>query len=300
MSLTLVDKFEAVQVTASDNLPAEDIEFCTQQTEALQFALNQIEWWNQMFHCYKDLNPNPAYSIREGYSDRYELSTEKNFYRGDDSGWAIRYEQFHYTPDYDIVHCQKLRTKAKNAFVHRIYKYFEEKYKVELDTPEFKNQKAIEDYKPCYKSIIEDIRKQLGGTLDFRSIAIRRHIDLFRAEIYSTKNVTLNGKAMTIDNYQHYDFHYSEPTYRIDRWNTNIQALSNAISIFESDEVIDRFIGSHFLDTDINFGKEWHVLNCQKLEGITFYKNRKVKLKFKSPAYAKEFYDLFELGTISR
>jgi hypothetical protein len=294
--MDLVAKFAKVKVAASSLLPEEDISFCEWQQDSCKESIRKLQVMGQRLQMLHDMDPNPGYSLESGYRDDIPRVSEQFRHYRSDTTYATSYKHFEFTPLYGIVYIQKGIRAAKSAFIHRIYKYFENKYSISVDEREMKDHEYSK-YVPDYKPIVDDIRKQLGGTLDFRSIAVKRHFDLFRDQIYWRNSVVLDKKYMHINNYFYFGNRYSvNSSYQLNEAKP-MKRLSVAVSIFERNEVIEDFLGSHFYG-DIDPGKEMHVLNSEKVEGITFYKNSKIKIKFKTAVDAKAFYDFFEIGTI--
>lgn len=290
---TLLEKFDAIELRTEDLIPKEDAEWCAREQEDLQSTLKQLSNIRKAFMLMLEQSNNTAFSWDDWRKDSTyweESHVSKDFKIRKDMKEGHRFfDQFKWFPGYGLRDVDKLENAAKRAFIKEIQHYFMGKYLLEFTElePEYKEL----DNWLNYMDILEYI-KTAAGSLDFRSGAVQQVVDKFKAHFqWKTPNLandTINfekaiwwprGGDYTLSRHYGVDF---------------INDLDAAVAVFELEEVRSEYAFIYLLGKKTTF--EWEApLNGNKIEGIKFFKNGKVSLKFKDSSYANQFMNRFDL-----
>lgn len=297
MKHALVEKFENIKITQEQLLPAVDIKYCKNEQRCLDGTLAQLKEWQTFFEEKDAVENNPAYRIENKYrsGDEREVKDVYRYSYDRPEDWNV-YDRFKYTVKYSLVKIDQLRSDIKSLFIERIVKYFNDKYG--LDIPDIRiDNEATADKFLKYDIIIEHIRIHLGGHLNFNMVSIDKAIKAFRKQIYSSQRVELKGKQLHLQQFVWYSGNL--PRFDLDFRDNYLKVLNDAIAIYETDETRgpDYAFGSAIHGQPIDFEKDYVVINGSRIEGVRFYKNRKVALKFIDAQAAKDFYNRFQLSS---
>jgi hypothetical protein len=181
--------------------------------------------------------------------------------------------------------------ECRTRYISETYKYFAGKYSLDIAS---NKEVLITLPKLSYMEVVDDIRKQFGG-LNFNAIAKDRVVTRFRAEAGYQERLKLSGRSLELIDYMNFD-----SGYRCNQYNKCLQVLEDAVMFFERGHVQKgaMFKSESFFDFSINFTQDYSFMNCEKLEAIRLFQNRKITLKFKTPAIATAFYEYFDFNTL--
>lgn len=299
----LVERLLAAKPAHESILPEADIAFCKKHQALLDETLSQLRSWEHILKDYCDKENNPAYSFEKTYHRHKDdvLQVKENYRHSYQMAEAPNlYDKYKFTPYYGYIKVRELIDDAITYFTKTIIGYFEKTYN--LDLPDIEVDDQYRATYSSYETIIDGIRKHTGG-LDLRSIGVEKAYEEFREKIYSADRVKLSGKTIEIKDYMYYDRPYSNdglPKFKHKSEATDLVPLEKALSIFEREEVIDGFCFNSvsFYSNTVDFTKDYFLINNTRLEGIRFFKNQKIILKFTDTTAASDFYNRFQLANI--
>jgi hypothetical protein len=280
----LLEKFTKVTVKVSTLLPSEDKVALDTLHRQYEEAMEQLDEWRLFFEQEMERNPLPGFILRRSDYGNKELSVDKpHNFKSDDPFVFNRF-----FVGYPLRDIEKKLTECRTAYISKAYDHFSKKYALTINVVKdnFAGVKKL-----TYMDVVDDIRKQFNG-LNFNAIAKEQIINKFRSRIFRRDRVILNNKNIELKEYYHRaEFEW----YRDDA----ILPLENAIMFFERNEPAP---GRMFNDTHwgkyVDYTQDYTFINCEKLEGMRFFKNNKVILKFKTAAIAKAFYEFFDFSSL--
>jgi hypothetical protein len=284
----LLEKFTKVKLKTNTLLPSDDKDALDGLHRDYEEAMERLDEWRCFFEREIKQTPVPGFNFK---------MPDKTAYVETNSRGVPRFGELAFFAGYPLVEVTKLMARCRKHYVHETYQYFINKYSLRIPR---NDDHILESKKLNYLEVVDSIRTSLGG-LNFNAIAKQQIIDRMRDECAGRyRGVVISNKNIELTNYASYSYQHiggDKFSYNCDR----LGKLEDAIMLYERGHA-DK--GAVFNDTEhysevVNFDSDYHFPNCEKLDAIRFYKNKKVILKFKSAAQAKEFYELFDFETLS-
>lgn len=304
--MELVDKFDNITITLEKQIPAADAEFCRQEDAFYRRTIDQLNGTIKLAkEMYLQAN-NDAVSIHTSAWKDGELfncphleSPKENLHP-----WVTNhqtadnvddaYKSFEFGWGYVIRDCVRLKRKVFARFTKRIVDYFTKKYQMELS-------KALDEhiselnFEVTWLDILEMIKTDMGGILDFKGGAVEQAVETFREKCKWRKPVA-KGSIVEFESYMW--FSRGETEFNIWQHEKDLKALDAAISIFELEEVRENYAIMYLIGKKLSW--DWDApLNGEKLEGIRFFKNKKMQLRFKDGLLAQAFIRRFQLNSVN-
>lgn len=296
--MTLLEKFLSIEVNLVDQVPTEDKSFCQAEEEMFKKTLDQLASAEQTFRVHMDARNNEMITLYEDDHGRnsgiYPFIARKKHTDSENKDIPV-YEALEYGWGYGVRECIRLRRQLKTYFITRISNYFIGKYHIEI-SKKFKDcTDDLEIDAITWLDIVEMIKTDLGGVIDFKGGAIDQCIKAFRNDIRH-RTPLVKGNIVEIDRFFWWGRsgnHKIENSYREKNWD-NLDAIC---SIFEVEEVRNNYAFMYLYGTECKF--DWETpINGEKIEALKIFKNGKLQLKFKDASLAKQFMNRFQLNDL--
>lgn len=300
--MNLLEKFDTIDIQLDQQIPQEDKDYLLAEQNAFDKARAQLLRSEKMFRRLRDMQPNEYITLyeKDNADDPYENkgiypfiskgSTDKTteeFYAILEYGWA-----------YAIRDCIRLIGKLKEGFIKRIIDYFTKKYSLEIPD-------TVEEY--CmqlhigplsWRDILEMIKSAMGGMLDFKGGAVEQAIKEFRELFRYGKRPERKGAIIEIERFCWWN--NRQTSHEFSNWGSDRDkyiTLDKAISVFETEEVRANYAIAYILGQKCTF--DWYPpINGEKIEGLKWFKNGKLQIKFREQNYAVQFFNRFELASL--
>lgn len=304
--MQLVDKFDNIVITLEKQIPADDTEFCRQEDAMYRRTIDQL---NGTIKLAKEMYlqaDNDAVTIHTSAWEDGELfncphleSSKENMYpwmtnrqTGDNVDDA--YKSFEFGWGYVIRDCVRLKRKVFVRFTKRIVDYFTKKYQMELSKSLDERISEL-NFEVTWLDILEMIKTDMDGILDFKGGAVEQAVEAFREKCKWRKPVA-KGNIVEFESYMW--FSRGETEFNIWQHEKDLKVLDAAISVFELEEVRQDYAVMYLMGKKLTW--DWDTpLNGEKLEGIRFYKNKKMQLRFKDGILAQGFIRRFQLNSVN-
>ncbi|WP_182101552.1 hypothetical protein [Niallia taxi] len=259
MSLSLVEKFESIEIGLTDVISVHDEHVCKfhqkQYLDALRIYEEVLKKYQEIYSAYS----NNEFGHRDGPI----------------SDWD------------DIRHTQTRIEKAFGEFINSICYHFERRYKFTIN----RDFKEKYDTTITYHDIVHEIVGQLDG-LNFEEKAVRELKEqllnyYFKVEVVKRK-ANLKGFMYTEEGFSgNKRFHYS--------WREKLYCLTANLSHFEFGDIeptqkynqLMQELDRNRDDEEFTFKK--HPILYDDVKSLTFRKNRKVEIEFLDEGTALKF-----------
>jgi hypothetical protein len=299
-ALDLVSKFEAVKVKQSSLLPPEDLEYCKEEQKLFTATLKQLSQWTELCEQISKTEDNPIYSIEPRYSYKTKDNPLEVKLKGRKEVSALSsaefvYKRMEFTIKHSLAWLYNQRLGANQVFVNRIVSYFEEKYRATIPSIIILDLETAKRYL-TYEAVVETIRLQLGH-LNFAEIGKQEATVEFqnKFEGYNRKPEQ-KGRMLNLPNFLHWSYYSDNPSFDHDCIR-ELHKLSLAVGLFELNELTPQgwLLGNALNHEKIDFERDYAAINGHKVEGVRFFKNRKMQVKFRTIQDASDFVNRFEL-----
>lgn len=289
---TLLEKFTKVKLKTSTLLPADDKEAMDILHAQYETAMEQLDEWRSFYEMQEKKDPLPGWSVKEHNYSNGQF-TQYTVIKPDRSK-TDPFRHMLYYPGYSLIAVRKLKNEVAVQYVSKVYSYFSDKYSLDIKT----NINVVDIKQLTYLDVVNEIRAQLGS-LNFNSIARDQIIDRFRKLIGWRSTPELAGKNLILVEFIYFGS-YSSGT--IDYNNKYLRGIEDTVMLYERDHAMPgaMFNSLNHYGKSVDYENDYTFINCEKLDAIRIYKNRKVILKFKTALMAKEFYEMLDLETINK
>lgn len=266
MTLSILSKFETIQLDPLSRISDEDGIYCNHQQrlfeEAITFMNDILIRMKEMISTYEG----------NGYIDNYD----------------------------DQRHIEKRIEDIQSQHISKICSYFEKKYKVSLQECKTGiNRKYKESLNIHYKDIVEEIFIDLGGyTFDEKAVRLIKE-NFSRGVSQGYNKPLIKGAKLIIKNYTWVD-DFKKKWDKVSRLSYSARDkfihMFNALSHFETNEI--QPLGYYyrlsevFQDSSLEHFTR-HELGYNKVQSIRLFQNGKVEIEFESYEQAKSFLDQY-------
>lgn len=273
--MTLLEKFDSVNVSIDAELLPIDLAFCIKEEqmfkESQKRILESLETFTKLLETE---HTKSVYEMPD--STNYRSSIYRNHQYKPEN---IDYLAIEYSSAYSVLFLRKSRDSIVKVFVINVIDHFSKKYNLQI------NLQYIDkfDYNKhdTYRKVLILLKSYLGH-LDFELMAIMKLKKEFLSIIKSKKSYEIKNKTFTIINmyWQGYNA------------NQYIKQVTDAFDLFEHNTIT----GMCDLPT-VSEGIDY-PLNISKVESIRFYKNGKVAVKFASVQDINDFMIYYNLDKL--
>lgn len=279
--ISLLEKFESVQVPSQGLLTVSDIEYCTNTEKEYRHGIRHLDL------CLEGLK-----RLRD---DQHALSLTKDTLEE----WV---DIFGYDPETEISNITDLKKSLTKGYVDKIIHYFNTIYKLELKgfVPK-KSPAGGVSFDIFWKDITDWVLSQTAG--DLAGATVTTLIKNLHNEVGRFSSLVLKGNTI----------HFIRCLRLIENssiWGARLEYSGSAdvrltdklICYFENlsidfKKVIEKIYES--LDRKVDkFPLTLELSGFKKITALKLYKNGRVDFIFPSEALANEFYFLFQLHTI--
>jgi hypothetical protein len=280
---SLLQKFTKVVIKASTLLPSEDKVNLDAIHDQYEEALEQLDEWRLFFELQDERYPMPGFKVtKSSYSGTFDVTSPR-------ANKDKPFDHHKFYVGYPLVQVIKKMDDCRDQYIRCVYDYFSTKYSLDI-----KNNSVtlLKKAKLTYMDIVDDIRTQFGG-LNFNAIAKEQVTNRLREKIGIRSRAKLANKSLEMDSFLHTSGKFS---YHCEK----LKAIEDAVMFFERGHAVPRamFNDEVHYNQYVDYTSDYSFINCDQLEGIRFFKNGKVILKFKSAQIAKSFYEYFDLDTL--
>lgn len=279
----LIDKFDAIEIKSEDLIPKPDISFLSDAETRFRQIYDEHKVNLQKFTELADKEANSYYcGVEKGYRG-YDIKETRHSYRNSEE--YDEWDRYRFTHNYPIVHTHKLILKLLKYYITECLKYFIEKYQLEIeyDKIEKEDDPEVLEKMASANAILDFIKSNLNGVLDFRGEAVRQAIKLIEEKL-SWRSPVLKGRLVEFAS-----FYYSRNDGYMSRHDDGHKILNYMIAVYEQEEVIPDYVTI----ASVFIGVENTPNKAQLLESFKLFKNNKLQFKFKDPADARAFCNRF-------
>ena len=263
----ILSKFDNVEVTTEQKVPIEDLDFCKNEQELYNAAINVFI--------------NIANEIKN--------ASGLNVLTGE---WYKEKSSNTYLDSYRLREIKVIAMSIKESFIDNIVSYFTDKYNVTI-----KKDRILKnfDYDITYTNIIDDIMTQLDG-FSFAEKAVKELLDKTKNTYYYNEyrkhsNMDIKNNKIVIDgSYTYKDTIWNEYRLRggFDQIFTALYLFDNGSIPRESTELHNRYCGDQNERNERNYEK-YRPNSLTTVESIKFFKNGKLEIEFKCNQMATKF-----------
>lgn len=269
--LSMLEKFEMVEVKSVDKISVEDRMYCEGQEKIYKHLLRTYENFREQLEPI--FQESEEFSMQHlGKKDPYVTATMSS---------------------YKISDIDKTIEQMKNKLISAICYYFMKKYNVTINIDKIEAKYKNDYFNITYLTIIDEIMEQLGG-FTFTEKADNELKDKMKKH---TMGSALKKNKIVIDKFFHLDYFDL-------RWgNTNVnyscderfKDLLTAVTYFETDIIENKYTELYRIITqekNENLIKV-HDIEGNKVTSLKLFKNGKIELTFVNSQFAEEFYKQF-------
>ena len=295
--MNALDKLTAVQIEADSRISEMDRKFCEAHQAAYidaKASLNELEYiWTDIVSRQSKLL-EPAAAI-----------------------WN-NVQEYTHLPRFSEQEIRNQMEELNGLFISNLVRYFNDRYKVSLDSDAIidlllphkpkndyfsPNKEAVAEYHQklrtmmvSYKDVLEQIFIQLGGRT-FKE----RALDEIKEACHKASWYTYNGKAeyeLKNDTVRFTYGCYFDTMFKKWKLSDSMKEILRGLAYFET-EVFGHYPTgiANLLDWSYKEEPTVSFSTCTKLQSLRMFKNGRVDVKFKSKDYASQFVSEF-LGLV--
>ena len=273
-----------------DFISKTDIDFCTNQQKIYDSLLENFDENLKLLEQMKDLSGRNFYGHDGG---RRHIQMPK-----DGNGWA---KYLFFSPNYGKKFIYHATDKAQSSFIDTIERYFHKTYHIDFPK-EFKNKISVKgnpktlNYTMVVKALLNSINFQDLKTEgenkikeEFKDVLVHMRWGEKDQKCYS-----FHGKRLAVEDGVIYNSYG-----RYEFWNIegSLESIIRALSFFEnrSLEMLILFTSSIPVHESIDFTKIYEFLGSEHIEGVKFYKNRRIDIIFRTKEGLQKFKDFYKI-----
>ncbi|MFY0521537.1 hypothetical protein ACOMCU_27545 [Lysinibacillus sp. UGB7] len=263
--LTLLDKFNAIDISVDQRISEHEVEFCKRQEMIFYETRDMLKkYLDEMTILYD------KYSEKNNDIDRAE-------------GFLCNHE--------DLNKVKSRLASIYKEFVYRITNFFERRHKVSLSYTNIEEKN--DENSISFSVILEEIFEQLGG-LSFKDKAVEEIKAASRNIIYNKNNLQITKSKLALIDCIWWDSYCSDDRKEISYDDKRVKPLFLALSHFIYGTVEMHWSLSSIYQELRKGSKEYDIfskyeLGVNYLESIKIFKNGKIELVFSDHENAEIF-----------
>lgn len=298
--MSLLEKFNSVEITADTRISEEDRRFCMAQKNAYDHARKAL----------KTLAEQIEVLISE--QKNFLVTVEPNL-PSDHCGYFGSIDSRKYIDELQASH---------HMFIGKLVRYFHDKYNVTIEKHDIEEalfpqkpkergwsydpgewkayNRALNELSLEYTDILDQIFIQLGG-FSFQDKAVNELKEASRAAAWNSYNgtkryeqkksvLTFPGYSCSFDSW-HEEYYHGEHEIKL---TDSIKSIIRSIIYFEYG-----ILKPSYTPLDVLLGYDWKTyetelnVSMEKIKSVKCFKNGRVDFRFTSEAYAREFAEQF-------